>query len=170
MTVELQILPFDSACTRGFVLMIVSSLCLIHSESLQGFCHFHLNWTSHWWWLLFHLHSFPDCPIIANFFVGKCPMGTICTNRKSCCWNLKKKKNNKQKKAKQKNRPQFCNWKDQELTFRVWSMKAVDSLTGPLAMPAVYFSCFCAGTEIGDKEPFVASAKCFSELCEFPLS
>jgi hypothetical protein len=31
------------ACERGLDLMIVSSLCLIHSESFHGFCHFHLN-------------------------------------------------------------------------------------------------------------------------------
>lgn len=32
---------------RGFDLIIVSSLCRIHSESLHGFCHFHLNCSSH---------------------------------------------------------------------------------------------------------------------------
>ena len=37
----------DKACERGFVLMIVSSLCRIHSESLHGFCHFHLNCSNH---------------------------------------------------------------------------------------------------------------------------
>lgn len=30
-------------CGRGLDFMIVSSLCLIHSESFHGFCHFHLN-------------------------------------------------------------------------------------------------------------------------------
>ena len=70
-------------CERGFVLMIVSSLCPIHSESLHGFCHFHLNCSSHWWWLLFHLHNFPEaCPTIVSFFIDSCPMGTICINSK----------------------------------------------------------------------------------------
>lgn len=73
---------FERACSRGLDLMSVSSLCLIHSDSLHGFCHFHLNCTSHWWWLLFHLHSFPDCPTTANFFIDNCPMGTICTHSK----------------------------------------------------------------------------------------
>lgn len=69
------------ACERGFVLMIVSSLCRIHSESLHGFCHFHLNCSSHWWWLLFHLHNFPEaCPTIASFFIDRCPMGIIYIN------------------------------------------------------------------------------------------
>lgn len=63
---------------RGLAFIIVSSLCLIHSESLHGFCHFHLNCTSHWWWLLFHLQSFPACPMTANFFIDNCPIGTIC--------------------------------------------------------------------------------------------
>lgn len=72
-----------AACSRGLALMSVSSLCLIHSESFHGFCHFHLNCNSHWWWLLFHLHSFPDCPRTANFFIDNCPMGTICNNRNS---------------------------------------------------------------------------------------
>ena len=49
--------PVDGA----FALMIVSSLCLTHSESLYGFCHFHLNCNSHCWRLLFHFHSFPAC-------------------------------------------------------------------------------------------------------------
>jgi len=70
-------------CERGFVLMIVSSLCRIHSESLHGFCHFHLNCSSHWWWLLFHLHNFPEaCPTIASFFIDRCPMGIIYINSK----------------------------------------------------------------------------------------
>lgn len=73
-------IPAGSACGRGLDLIIVSSLCLIHSESLHGFCHFHLNCNSHWWWLLFHLHSFPACPTVANFFIDKCPIGTICIN------------------------------------------------------------------------------------------
>ena len=68
------------ACVRGLDLMIVSSLCLIHSESLHGFCHFHLNCTSHWWWLLFHLQSLPACPTAASFFIDNCPIGTICSN------------------------------------------------------------------------------------------
>ncbi|KAK2971859.1 hypothetical protein RJ640_000876 [Escallonia rubra] len=38
-------------------------------------------------------------------------------------------------------------------------IKAADSLTEPLAMPAVYLSCFCAGAEIGDKGPLMSSAK-----------
>lgn len=67
------------AWSRGLDLVSVSSLCLIRSESRHGFCHFHLNCNSHWWWLLFHLHSFPDCPPrTANFFIDNCPMGTIC--------------------------------------------------------------------------------------------
>lgn len=50
--------------------ILVSSLCLIHSESFHGFCHFHLNWSSHWWWLLFHFHSFPPlCPIFFIAFI-----------------------------------------------------------------------------------------------------
>lgn len=51
-------------------------------------------------------------------------------------------------------------------TFRFWSMKAADSLTEPLAMPAVYFSCFGTGTEFGDSGPLMSSATCFSELWE----
>lgn len=47
-------------------------------------------------------------------------------------------------------------------------MNATDSLIEPLAMPGVYFSCFCAGTEIGEGGPLVSSAKCFNEFCEFP--
>lgn len=53
-------------------------------------------------------------------------------------------------------------------TFRFWSRKVADSLTKPLAIPAVYLSCLGAGTEFGDKEPLISSAKCFSELWEFP--
>ena len=45
-------------------------------------------------------------------------------------------------------------------------MKAADSLTEPLAMPAVYFSCFGTGTEFGDSGPLMSSATCFSELWE----
>lgn len=69
-------------CGRGLALTIVSSLCLINSESLHGFCHFHLNCKSHCWWLLFHLHSFPPCPRATNFFIDSCPSGTICTTAK----------------------------------------------------------------------------------------
>jgi hypothetical protein len=65
------------ACARGLDLMIVSSLCLINSESFQGFCHFHLNCSNHWWWLLFHLQSFPACPIDASLFIDNSPMGII---------------------------------------------------------------------------------------------
>lgn len=39
---------FAITCGRGLDLVIVSSLCLISSESLHGFCHFHLNCSSHW--------------------------------------------------------------------------------------------------------------------------
>lgn len=46
-------------------------------------------------------------------------------------------------------------------------MKAADSLTEALAMPAVYFSCFCAGTGIGEKGALMSSAKC---LLQFPCS
>lgn len=135
--------------------MIVSSLCLINSESLQGFCHFHLNCNSHWWWLLFHLHSFPPCPTAANFFIDSCPIGTICMRGKFY-W------------AKQRRVDANVNeTRIEKSTFRVWSINAADSLTEPLAMPAVYLSCFCAGTAIGDKGPLKSSAKCFSELWEF---
>lgn len=159
-TAEDHITP-DRACRRGLALIIVSSLCLIHSESLHGFCHFHLNCTNHWWWLLFHLHSFPACPpITASFFAGTCPMGTICSTIKSHFLSFLSRE--------KKTGSNSIIWRRMKLTFRVWSMKASDSLTEPLTMPAVYFSCFCAGTETGDNVPFVSSAECFSELCEFP--
>lgn len=52
-------------------------------------------------------------------------------------------------------------------TFRLWSRKAADSLTEPLAMPAVYLSCLGAGIEPGDKGSLISSATCFKELWEF---
>ena len=63
----------------GLVALVsVSSLWRIHSDNLHGFCHFHLNCSSHWWWLLFHLQSFPPCAMTASFFpIDKCPIGTI---------------------------------------------------------------------------------------------
>lgn len=61
---------------RGLPLAIISSLRLIDSESLHGFCHLHLNCKIHWWWLLFHLHSFPPCPTTASFFVDN---WSVCT-------------------------------------------------------------------------------------------
>lgn len=42
-------------------------------------------------------------------------------------------------------------------------MNAADSLIEPLAMPGVYFNCFCAGADTGDVGPLTTSAECFSE-------
>ena len=72
-----------AACGRAFALVTITSLCLINSDSLHGFCHFHLNCKSHWWWLLFHLHNFPPCPTTANFLIDNCPSGTIYINNKT---------------------------------------------------------------------------------------
>lgn len=141
------------ACWRGLDLMIVSSLCLIHSESFQGFCHFHLNWSSHWWWLLFHLHSLPVWPTVASFFIDKCPTGTICIHNH--LYNVD-----------QADRPNTNEPLSRNITFLVWSRNAADSLTDPLAMPGVNLSCFGAGSDTGDKGPLISSTKCFDELRE----
>lgn len=145
------------ACGRGLDFMIVSSLCLIHSESLHGFCHFHLNCTSHWWWLLFHLQSLPACPTAASFFIDNCPIGTICSHNHLYLIKKEGSKLTIHKAA--------CGT---GVTFRVWSINVADSLTDPLTIPGVNFSCFGAGRDTGDKGPLISSAKCFNEVREFP--
>jgi hypothetical protein len=54
------------------------------------------------------------------------------------------------------------------ITFRVWSRYVADSLTDPLTIPGENFSCFGAGSDIGDKGPVISSAKCFIEARELP--
>lgn len=142
------------ACERGLDLMIVSSLCRIHSESLHGFCHFHLNCSSHWWWLLFHLHNLPEaCPTIASFFIDSCPMGIICINSKFTSVSGKRYK------------PIYIN--EDWLTFLPWSTNAADSLIELLATPGVNLSCFGIGTDIGYKGPFISSVYCLNDSGEF---
>lgn len=46
------------------------------------------------------------------------------------------------------------------------STYSAESLTCPLAIPGEYFSCFWAGTDIGDNGPLVSSTECFSDSCE----
>lgn len=141
--------------------MIVSSLCLIHSESFQGFCHFHLNWSSHWWWLLFHLQSLPLCPSVANFFVDNCPTGTICIDIHLYFLDQAGRTDHKMIEFSRK------------VTFLVWSRNAADCLSDPLTIPGVNLSCFGAGIDMGDKGPLISSTECFDELqdfdCRFPL-
>lgn len=65
---------------RGLARMIASSQCLMYSDNRHGFCHFHLNCNSHWWWLLFHFQSLHACPANVSFLAAdNCLTGTICS-------------------------------------------------------------------------------------------